>query len=63
MIKILKKKTGNCGCMNCGKVQEGLKFHPYTVYHRAENEKRGHNEPVCSIECAEEWIRIKGIFG
>lgn len=57
--KILNKKTGNCGCINCGRIQEGTRMHPYTVWHKEENEKRGHNEPVCSRECAAEYIRRK----
>ena len=56
MTKILVKKTGNCGCAYCGKLQDGCKMQPYTVWHKEENEKRGHNEPVCSIECAKAWI-------
>lgn len=52
MTKILVKSTGNCGCVYCGKVQDGWKNQPYTVWHKEENEKRGHNEPVCSIDCA-----------
>lgn len=56
MVLILTKETGNCGCAICNKTQEGGKFHPYTVWHRAEGEKRGHNEPVCSRECAEKLV-------
>ena len=55
MIQILKKKTGNCGCFNCGRVQDGMKMHPYTVWHKTDDEKRGHNDPVCSIECAKAY--------
>ena len=51
MVKVEKKKSGNCKCANCGKLQDGMKMHPYTVWHKAENENRGHNEPVCSLEC------------
>ena len=54
VIQIRNKATGNCKCKNCGKLQEGWKNHPFTVWHKADDEKRGHNEPVCSIECAEE---------
>lgn len=57
MIKILKKSTGNCNCQNCGKLQDGLKLQPFTVWHKAENEKRGHNYPVCSQECANELAK------
>ena len=53
MVKILTKKTGNCHCRYCDKLQEGFKLHPYTVWHKIDGEKRGHNEPVCSRECAE----------
>lgn len=54
MVKIMAKKTGNCPCRNCGKVQDGLKLHPFTVWYKNETEKRGHNAPVCSTECAKE---------
>lgn len=61
IIEIKDKKTGNCPCVNCGKMQEGWKSHPYTVWHRGEKEKYGHNEPVCSIKCAEELAgKLKG---
>lgn len=53
-IQITNKKSGNCPCMNCGKVQEGLKLQPVTLWHKADNEKRGHQEPCCSIECAKQ---------
>ena len=49
-IKVLK--SGSCGCANCGRHQDGWRLHPYTVWHKADNEKRGHNDPVCSMECA-----------
>lgn len=55
--KITNKKTGNCPCMNCGKVQEGIKMHPFSVYHKEEDKKRGSYEPVCSVECAQELIK------
>ena len=51
-IEIRKRVTGNCDCRNCGTVQNGRAVQPYTVWHKADNENRGHNEPVCSIECA-----------
>jgi hypothetical protein len=57
MVKIMAKKTGNCPCMNCGKEQDGRKLHPFTVWHKEEGEKRGHNCPVCSIECANEYSK------
>lgn len=56
MIQIKTIKTGNCGCFNCGKVQEGMKMHPFTVYQKLDDEKRGHNNPVCSMECAKAYV-------
>ncbi len=56
LVKIQNKKSGNCPCINCGKVQEGLKLHPYTVWHKSDNEKRGHQEPACSLECAKKYV-------
>ena len=52
LIKIETKKSGNCPCSNCGKVQDGLRLHPYTVWYKEQDEKRGHNLPVCSMDCA-----------
>ena len=40
-FKIKQTKTGNCPCRNCGKTQEGLKLHPFTVWWKEETEKRG----------------------
>ena len=57
IIKIEHKKSGNCQCANCGRYQDGMRMHPFTVWHKAETEKRGQNEPVCSPECAEELKR------
>ena len=54
-IEIRKQTSGNCECFNCGMLQDGHKMHPFTVWHKADNEKRGHNDPVCSMECAKEW--------
>ena len=62
MVEIRKTKSGNCGCFCCGKHQDGHKMHPYSVYHRADNEKRGHNDPVCSFECAKIWADIMTAF-
>lgn len=56
ILEIRHKASGNCGCYACGKVQDGWKNHPYTVYHKDENEKRGHQDPVCSIECAHKQV-------
>ena len=52
MVVIKTQKTGNWTCPNCGKTQPGMKMHPYTVWYKTEDEKRGHNLPVCSMECA-----------
>jgi hypothetical protein len=57
MVKIEVKRTGNCPCVNCGEVQDGYKMHPFNVWHKSINEKRGHNEPVCSIKCANELAK------
>ena len=54
---IMKKRTGNCPCFYCGKVQPGWKMHPVTVWYKDLNEKHGHNIPVCSEECGMEWIK------
>lgn len=56
-IRIQKKISGNCGCFNCGKRQQGLKPQPYTVWYKFCNENRGHNAPVCSKECAEKFAK------
>lgn len=55
MVKIKKSRTGNCDCVNCGKGNGN--YQPYTVWHKSEDEKCGHNEPVCSIECAKELAK------
>lgn len=61
VAEIRKTKSGNCGCFFCGKTQEGLKMHPYTVWHREADQKRGQNDPVCSIECAKSYLaKLKG---
>ena len=52
MVQIQHKKSGNCGCAECGKIQDGGKLHGWTVWHKSEGEKRGHQEPVCCLECA-----------
>ena len=57
MVKIINKKSGNCGCYNCGRLQDGWKMHPWTVYHKADGESRGHNDPVCCLECAKEYSK------
>lgn len=54
-IKIKSTKSGNCGCFNCGKLQDGLKMQPITLWTRKENEKRGVQLPMCSVECAKEY--------
>ena len=55
-FKIKNTSSGNCACRNCGKVQDGLKLQPFTVWWKEENEKRGHNEPMCSVECCKNYI-------
>lgn len=58
IVRILKNNKGyNCPCWNCGKEQEGRKKQPYLVYYKNKDEKRGHNLPVCSVECVERTIR------
>lgn len=59
---IKKNRYGYNGyCRVCGKEQEGCKPQPFVVWHIAEGEKRGHNVPVCSRECAEKLAeRMKG---
>lgn len=55
--KIKNTASGNCECRNCGKTQQGLKLQPFTVWHKEDTERRGHNEPMCSIECCRKWIK------
>lgn len=50
--RIKRTSSGNCPCYNCGRLQPGSKMHPYTVWYKGADEKRGHNAPVCSAECA-----------
>lgn len=57
MVKITNRRAGNCPCVNCGRTQEGLKMHPYSVYHKDADKKRGSYEPVCCIECAHEVVK------
>ena len=54
ITKIKQTRTGNCRCRNCGKEQPGGNYQPFTLWYKLDNESRGHNEPVCSIKCAEE---------
>lgn len=58
MVQIQHKKSGNCSCATCGKTQDGGKMHGWTVWHKADDEKRGHQEPVCSLECATKLAEI-----
>lgn len=51
-VEIRKRVSGNGECAYCKKANIHRKLQPYTVWHKADNENRGHNEPVCSIECA-----------
>lgn len=56
-VEIRKNRYGiNAGCLICGRRQDGWMPHPLVVYHKADNEKRGHNEPICSNECAERLV-------
>ena len=55
MFKIKKTRTGNCACVFCGKYTG--EYQPYTLWHKADDEKFGHNEPVCSKECAEKLAK------
>lgn len=55
-FKITTTKSGNCPCMNCGEIQPGMKYHPYSVWYKEDNEKRGHNLPVCSKSCGNNLI-------
>lgn len=57
IIKIKHTRTGNCKCLNCQKIQEGRKYHPYTVWFKKDDEPRGHNFPVCSLDCAKELAK------
>lgn len=50
-VEIRKRVSGNGEC-TCCKKDNNRKDMPYTVWHKADNENRGHNEPVCSLECA-----------
>ena len=54
--RIMNKKSGNCECPVCGKLQDGCKQQPFTVWYKTIKEKRGHNIPVCSMECAKKYI-------
>jgi len=56
-FKIKNTTSGNCACRNCGKFQNGNKQQPFTVWWKEDNEKRGHNEPMCSVECCESYIK------
>lgn len=54
MVAKLKRNTlgYNAGCHNCGKTQDRLKAQPLIIWYKEDNEKRGHNLPICSQECA-----------
>lgn len=60
-FKIKNTSSGNCACRNCGKFQEGNKLQPFTLWWKEETEKRGHQEPMCSIECCENYIKVYNI--
>lgn len=61
-MKIEIKKNNRIGhngyCRTCGKLQDGWKAQPFIVWYIADGKKRGHNVPVCSIECAEKLVEI-----
>lgn len=61
-VVITKNRYGYNGyCRMCGKEQEGRKPQPLVVWHIGDGEKRGHNVPVCSMECAEKLAeKLKG---
>lgn len=59
-MTIIQNKVSGNNCFNCNKsVHDGtLKGNcEYTVYVKGEGEKRGHNNPCCSLECAKELKR------
>lgn len=58
LIKIKNNNLGyNGACRNCGKYQKGGdEKQPLIVYYKDDNEKRGHNLPMCSLECAQAYI-------
>lgn len=58
LVKIKNNHLGyNGACRNCGKYQkDGEENQPLIVYHKDDNEKRGHNSPICSLECAQAYI-------
>ena len=55
--KIKLTSSGNCNCFYCSKLQDGIKPQPVTLWYKVDNEKRGHQLPMCSIECAEHYIK------
>jgi len=61
-VEIKKNCYGYNGyCRMCGEEQEGRKPQPLVVWYIGDGEKRGHNKPVCSRECAEKLAkRMKG---
>ena len=52
-VRLKRNTLGyNAGCDVCGKIQEGYKPQPLIIWYRKDNEKRGHNIPICCQECA-----------
>ena len=58
-IEITKRKPGNCRCGWCGRFEGILEPQPFTVYIKPTFD-RGHNIPVCSEECANEYMKRWG---
>ena len=57
-IEIRKNRQRyNAGCLICGRVQDNRAAQPFIVYHKGDNEGRGHQDQVCSMECAEALVR------
>lgn len=62
MVKIIKNSLGmNARCFNCGYEQPGLKSQPINLYYKIEGERRGHNTPMCCVECANEYVSKNGL--
>lgn len=58
-VEIKKNRLGyNGSCTRCGKVQPGHTMQPLIVWYKGNTEKRGHNDPVCSKECAEKLSEL-----
>jgi len=58
-VEIRKNKLGYNGfCTRCGKDQPGHMPQPFIVWYKGDTEKRGHNDPACSKECAEKLAEL-----